>query len=913
MADPETNDPNGEPVGGSVADEAVPLPDDYPERWEADVLLADGGTVHLRPIRPDDGALLVDFHNRQSSESIYFRFFSPRPRLSDRDVERFTHVDYRHRMAFVALLGGDLIGVARYDRDPDDPHAEVAFFTDDRHQGRGLATLLLEYLAAVAREQGVEHFTAQTLPQNRKMLGVFKQAGFQVSTRFDEGVIDVRLGIEPTFEAQAKIDERERRAEARSIERLLAPRSVAVIGAGRQRGGLGHEIVRNLVAGGFEGPVYPVNDNATHVASIRTHPTVLDIPGEVDLAIVAVPASEVPEVVERCVAKGVQGLVIISAGFAETGAAGAEAQRRLVETARGNGLRLIGPNCMGVINTAPRVAMRATFAPVEPEPGGVAFLSQSGTLGTAILETMGEVGLAVSTFVSLGNKADVSANDLLQYWEQDERSDAVLLYMESFGNLRKFSRIARRVGRVKPIVTVTSGASGLGGGTGLDLPPDATLDALLTQAGVIRVPTLDGLFDVTRLLLSQPVPVGSRVAVVSNSSGPARLAVDACRGAGLECTSLSASTQDLIGREVPMATHVSNPLDLTFQADPEHFAAALAAILDDPLVDSVIAIYAPPLEPRTAEVVDALAQAARGSRKPVVATILGASPRRGALSADPSVPLFAFPEEAAMALGRVTQYGSWLAEPEGERPIVADEEIEEADALVSGYLAAVPDGVDLDHVASARVVEAFGIATVAERLARSADEAVDVADSIGYPVVLKATGLPRIAKTESGGLAVDLHGSDEVRRSYGRMVDLLGAAMEPALVQQMVGEGIDVAIRAVQSPSSGAVLSIGLGGVVLDQVGFDALRFLPLTDLDAERLVDRSRLAGSFPPGSAPRRHLVELLLRVAALVESVPEVAEVMLNPVIVSAEAASVTDARVRLAPWEGQEMSVRRLGDD
>jgi acyl-CoA synthetase (NDP forming)/RimJ/RimL family protein N-acetyltransferase len=746
------------------------------------VLLADGATVHVRPIVPRDADRLVAFHSRQSSESIYFRYFSPRPRLSDREVERFTNLDYRDRMAMVAILADEIIGVARYDREPGRARAEVAFFTDDRHHGRGLATILLEYLAAAAREQDITEFTAQTLPQNRKMLGVFKQAGFDVSTRFDEGVIEVRLGLEATLEAQAKIEERERRAEARSIERLLSPRSVTVIGAGRQRGGLGHEIVRNLVSGGFEGPVYPVNATATHVASISTHPTVLDIPGEVDLAIIAVPAPDVFEVVERCVQKGVQGLIIISAGFAETGPEGAEAQREIVELARRHGLRLIGPNCMGVINTAPRVALRATFAPVEPEPGGVAFLSQSGTLGTAILETMGELGLAVSTFVSLGNKADVSANDLLQYWEQDERSDAVLLYMESFGNLRKFSRIARRAGRVKPIIAVTSGGATLGAGSELDLPPEATLDALLAQAGVIRVDTLDRLFDVTRLLLSQPVPAGHRVAIVSNSSGPARLTVNACRGAGLEGAFLSPDTQAAIAAEVPMATHTANPLDVTFQAEPEHYEAALRRVLADDGVDSVITIYAPPLEARTEAVVEAIAVAADGSRKPVVATVLGASPRRGGVAADLTVPVFAFPEEAARALASVTRYGEWLSQPEGARPDLDRIDPARAHDLADAFLAEGSEPVALDHVSSTELIAAFGIDVVPERVVESVDAAVTAASDIGYPVVLKATGLDRLAKTESGGLAIDLHSELEVRHSYERMTDLLRDAMRPAIV-----------------------------------------------------------------------------------------------------------------------------------
>lgn len=886
-------------------------PEGYPERWAADVLLSDGATVHLRPILPGDGRRIVEFHNRQSPESIYYRFFSAKPRLSERDVARFTTVDYRDRMAFVALLGDDLIGVARYDRPAGATEAEVAFFTDDRHHGRGLATIMLEYLAAVARDHGIDTFNAQTLPQNRKMLGVFKAAGFAVSTRFDEGVIEVRLGIEPTLEAQAAIDERERRAEARSMTRLFSPRSVAVIGAGRSRGGLGHETVRNLVAGGFEGPVYPVNATASHVASIQTHASVSEIPGEVDLAVIAVPAPDVPAVVAECAEKGVQGLVIISAGFAETGPDGAAAQRQIVELARRHGMRLVGPNCMGLINTAPTVGLRATFAPVQPRPGNVAFLSQSGTLGTAILESMGDLGLHVSTFASLGNKADVSANDLLQFWEQDERTEAVLLYMESFGNLRKFSRIARRVGRVKPVIAVTSGGASLGGDA-VDLPGDATLDALLRQAGVIKVSTLDLLFDVTRLLIHQPIPAGTRVAIVSNSSGPARLAVDACRGAGLVGAELSPETEAAIAAAVPMASHTANPLDLTFEADAGHFDTALRAVMADDGVDSVIVIYAPPLEARTDDALRAIDAAADGGTKPVVATVLGASPRRRTVPEGLSVPVFGFPEEAARALGRVARYGSWLADPEGEVADLSDADPDRTVELVRAVLDERPEGCALDHIDSSELVRTMGIEIVEERQVATIDEAVAAAVEIGFPVVLKATGLERLAKTESGGVAVDLHGEAEVRQSYERMVGLLGDAMRPALVQAMVPPGVDVAVRVVQADSVGSVISIGFGGVVLDQVGFDSMRFLPLTDLDAERLLDASRLAPLLAAGSAERRHVVGLLGRVAALAETVPEMAELLLNPIVVSPAAAAVTDARVRLSPWDG-DVPVRRLTDD
>ena len=360
-------------AAGAGIDDTGPVPVPFPRQWVADAVLTDGGTVHVRPIVPGDTERIQRFHERQSPESIYFRFFSPRPRLSDRDVERFTTVDYVDRMAFVALLGDDIIGVARYDRHPARSDAEVAFFTDDQHQGRGVATVLLEYLAAAAREVGISGFTASVLPQNRRMLSVFKQAGFEVSSRFADGIVEVELAIEPTPAALALMEARAQQAGARSVERLLAPRSIAVVGASRQPGTVAHEVFRNLIDGGFEGPVYPVNHEADHVASVRTYPSVLAVPDDIDLAVVVVPAEQVLAVVEECAYKRVRGLVVLSAGFAEAGEEGAALERRVVEAARRRGMRVIGPNCMGVVNTAPQVRMLATFAQVRPRPGAGGF------------------------------------------------------------------------------------------------------------------------------------------------------------------------------------------------------------------------------------------------------------------------------------------------------------------------------------------------------------------------------------------------------------------------------------------------------------------------------------------------------------------------------------------------------------
>lgn len=499
----------------------------YPPQWEADVVLADGGTMHVRPIRPTDTTLIEAFHARQSAESIYYRYFSPRPTLSAKDLEHLTNVDYVDRMAFVGLLGDELVGIARYDRYPTTGKAEVAFFTDDAHQGRGMATVLLEYLAAVARDAGIDGFVAQVLPQNRRMLSVFKQVGFDVHSSFEDGVIEVELGIAPTEEARARMEERAQKAFARSVQRILAPSSIAVIGASRRPGAIGNDLMRRLVAGGFQGPVYPVNPEARSVASVRAFPNVRDVPDEVDLALICVPASQVRSVVEDCARKRVRGLVVVSAGFSEVDRAGALAEAELVELAHRHGMRLVGPNSMGVVNTAADVSMQATFVGPDPLPGDVGVLSQSGTLGAAIIGHAGRLGLGISTFVSLGNKADVSSNDLLQYWEDDAQTRMVLLHLESFGNPQNFARISRRLTRHKPVVAVKSGRSVRLDDDPDGLPVEASLDALLSATGIIRVDTLEQLFDVALVLRRGLIPRGRRLGVVSNSWGPAMLAADA--------------------------------------------------------------------------------------------------------------------------------------------------------------------------------------------------------------------------------------------------------------------------------------------------------------------------------------------------------------------------------------------------
>lgn len=951
----EVATPGGE---ARLAGEEVPAA--YPAEWDADVVLSDGATVHVRPIRPDDGPRIVDFHGRQSPESIYFRYFTPHPTLSDSEVRHLTHVDYVDRMAFVALHDEDIVGVARYDRWPTRSEAEVAFFVDDRHRGRGIASVLLEYLAAAARRVGITGFTATVLPANQPMVRVFRQAGFSVASSFEEGVIEVRLDLQPTPEAEAAMEARARRAETGAVRLLLAPRSVAVIGAGRDPGSVGHAVLRNLLAHEFAGPVHPVNPAAEHVAGVRAVPTLADIDGSVDLAIVVVPAASVPAAVEECGRKGVKAVIVISAGFAEAGPEGAALSARTVRIARRFGIRLLGPNCLGVINTDPDVRLHATFATPDTRPGPVALLSESGTIGGAILDHIGAAGLGVSSFAAIGNRADVSANDLLRYWSDDERTDLVLLYLESFGNARRFSRIARELTRRKPIVAVKSGGAaraypvddgtlagraervGRGDRPDRDVPRDdgagtaavgpaerswpdrggtgdgegpsvdevgASLDALLQQTGVIRVDTLGQLLDVARLLACQPLPHGERVALVGNGGGSLALAADACVDAGLRLAEPGGAIRAVIDGTTGDAARLrARTVDLGFEATGDDLERALAALLADDAVDSVLVVCAPAPRQPIADLVRAVADARRRSPdKTLVACVFGDHPTMITPQGAAPVPVFDFPDAAAYALGRVTQYAAWRSQPEGEIVEPAGTDPAAARAVALEALADGREGWLPTHTA-VRLLDAAGLPVVASHAAGDLQAAVATAAEMGYPVAVKSEARTRMAKTEAGGLALDVHDEAELRASIESMARSLGDAVWPVVVQPMVAPGVDVAVRVSDHPLVGPVVTLGAGGAAT-HVSSSRMHVLPLTDIDAERFVAGSPVAPMLDERA--RAHLRDLLLRVGTLVEGAREVVGLELNPVMVSAAGAAIADARVRVAPVERERLPpVRRL---
>lgn len=865
----------------------------YPTHWEADVVLSDGGTAHVRPIRPDDAQRLERFHSRLSSESIYLRFFAPYPHLSKRDVDRFTNVDYDARAALIATIGPEMVAVVRYDA-VQDGEAEVAFLVEDGQQGRGLGSVLLEHIAAAARERGIRRFVADVLPNNRRMINVFLEAGYQIERSFDEGVLRLGFELEPTETSQGVVFAREHRAEARSIQRLLGPGSVAVVGASREPPGVGHAVLRHLLGGDFQGPVYPVHPEARSIAGVRAYPTVLDIPDDVDLAVVALPAESVLEVVEQCARKRVHGLVAVSSGFGETGPEGRGRQEELVRLARAHGMRVIGPNCLGIANTDPDVRLNATLAPTIPGVGRVGFFSQSGALGIAILEHVAHRRLGLSTFVSAGNRADVSGNDMLQFWEEDDRTDAVLLYLESLGNPRKFIRLARRLARAKPVVAVKSGRTTQGVPLGHAAPevslPDPALGALLGQAGIIRVDDLGQLFDVAQLLAYQPLPPGNRVGIVGNSDALGLLAMDACVSAG-------------------MRPH--DPIDLGPRSSAADFEAALGRLLAADDVDSVVTVFTPPVIAPGSDVAAALARLAVGSPKPVVTTFLGYQglprelqhldaqgvPTRG------SVPSYPAPEGAVRALAHVTRYAMWRQRPPGRYPELAGLEHQEARTHVQELLDGVDGPVEPSRERVAQLLGCYGITAWPQESVTSADGAAAAAARLGYPVALRALAAHLRHCDDLAGVRLDLACEEDLRRAFEALAVHSGEAEDAGLaVQPMAPPGVPTVLGGGEDPSFGGLVSFGLAGPAAELLGDRAYRLAPLTDSDAAELVRAVHAAPMLfgHRGAAPVDvgALEDLLCRVSRLVDDLPEVQQLEMDPVMVSNRGASVLDVRMRLA---------------
>ena len=888
-------------------DEAMPA--GYSPAWEFDGLLRNGEAAVVRPIRPADAPALVGLHGAVSPGTLHHHVLLARPTLSLEEAARFSEVDYDSRMAFVALVSGELVGLANYDRaGTPSAAAEASFIVTDTYQGHGVATLLFESLVEYARTRGILSLIAEVRPQNTALLELFAATGLRCARMGGTATVRVEIDLRPTAAYRASCDEREATAEVASVAAILRPRSIAVVGAGRHPGNVGHQVVRSLLVGDFSGTVYPVNPAARAVCGVPAFPALLSVPEPVDLAVIAVPASAVPGVIDEAASVGVRAVTIITAGFGETGRSGAAVETQLLSVARTHGMRIVGPNCLGVANTDPGVRMNATFGSLDPLPGRLAVVSQSGAVGVLLGEQTRAAGLGLSAFVSVGNKLDVSPNDLLCFFEQDDRTAVIALYLESLGNPRKFARIARRVGAAKPIVALkagrtSAGARGARSHTAAAATPEVTVAALLQSAGIIKVDRLEELLDVSAILLAAPLPAGRRVALVGNSGGPLILAADACEGGELTVPELGEATQHALGEVLAAAAATANPVDLTADGTAEMLEQALEIVLADDSIDAVITVVIETTAISAAARQETVARVAQRAGKPVVACALeAAAPRLPAGAAE--VAELASPERAAAALGHVCRYAQWR-----RRPLLPPEEPEELSdhpvisEIVASALASSPGGGWLELDQGARLLEACGLPVLPTRGAAAAAEAAEAAEAVGFPVVLKARSGEVVHKTEVGGVALNLGDADAVRAAYDTMESRLGAQMGGAVVQPMAPWGVEAIVGLASDPDFGPIVMAGLGGVMTDLLQDRAFAVPPLEPGAADAMVASLRAAplldGYRGAPKVDRRALVTVLEQVARVAEEVPELAELDLNPILVSPDGALAVDCKARLAP--------------
>jgi acetyl coenzyme A synthetase (ADP forming)-like protein len=885
----------------------------YPRQYDVDVVLRDGSTVHLRPILPADREPLQRFLAGLSVESKVFRFFHLVKDMGP-VAAQFVDVDHRRRFSLIALQGEPerVVGHGYYAQG-EGPRAEVAFAVADHLRGMGLGTILLGQLAQAAVAAGITVFDADVMPENFRMIQVFRESGFPVKVRAAFGVMKVELPTELTEEARVRFEERQKLSTVAALKRFFEPASIAVIGASRRRGTIGGEVFHNLIESGFPGPVYPVSPHPV-VQSVAAYPDIREVPGPVALAVIVVPAGEVCHAARACAEKGVGALLVISAGFSEVGPEGQARQAELLEICRAGGMRLIGPNCMGILNTDPNHRFDATFGPAFPPAGRVAFMSQSGALGLAVIDHARRIGLGLSSFASVGNKADISGNDMLEYWESDPASDVILLYLESFGNPRRFSRIARRVGRSKPILAVKGGRTAAGARatsshTGALLAAsDVTVEALFRQSGVIRADTLGELFDVASLLATQPAPDGRRVGILTNAGGLGIMCADACAASNLEVPELSAETRQLLAEALPPAASVGNPVDMIASAGADDYQRAMRVLTSSQEIDALIVIFIPPLRTEPALIEAAVRRAAEDleRRIPVLAVFMGRETKTETLSSEGgALPAYAFPENAARALARVADWTQWQRLPDEQpwRPPV--ESSDRARAVVAAALGRGGGWLDPQEVAA--VLESYGIPVVDWRVAATPQEAADAAADLGGSVALKALGPALVHKSEHGAVQLALAPEDVLSAARAMEQRQVEADLQVTgfLVQRMAPDGVEMIAGVVQDPLFGPIVACGAGGTAVELLKDVAVRLTPLTAGEADRMLHELTtfplLDGYRGRPRADVGALKRLLLGVSALAEDLPHVAELDINPLIVTTAATVAVDARIRVEARE------------
>jgi len=885
------------------------------EAGESYALLADGTTITIRPAGPGDYEPVRRLHEAMSPENLYFRFFSASPAAAEQEAGRVCRETGPDHLALLGLLHDELVGVASCELITDPRAAEIALAVADGMHRHGIATLLLEHLVSLARAGGVQVLTAEVLPANSAVLRVLGDLGLTVRRRSVDGVVEVSMPIPHSTalgEVSAYLDAvagRETQADVASLEPLLAPRSAAVVGAGHRPGSVGRRILRNIRDAGFAGALYAVSPHADEIEGIPCVPSIAALPEAPDLVVAAVPAAGVVEVARDCGTRGARSLVVITSGLTPA------QESSLLEASRRGGMRLVGPNCSGV--AVPGIGLDATLAVHRCSPGKTGLVVQSGGVGVALLEHFSRLGIGTSSFASVGDKLDVSGNDMLMWWEADKTTELAVLYLESFGNPRRFARTARRVSAKIPVLTVHAGQSAPGqraaaSHTAAAAAPLITRQALFEQAGVIATASLGELLDVAVLIASQPIPAGSGVCILSSGGGAGVLAADACVQAGLAVVTLGPKTRSRLRDVLPAGSALGGPVDTTAAVSAEAFREALQIAGSDDGVHALIALVIrnTPLD---------LIPALTGGPLPVpVAAVVLDQPEAVHLlrngGAGLAVPAYAYPEAAARALARAVRYGSWRSRPAGLVPQIGDLRVADARSIVSSFLTRMPGGGWLSSGEADDLLRCYGIPMVGFRQAADADAAAGAAASLGGHVVIKAVVPGLLHKTDAGAVELDLRGADEVRAAMRRLQDRFAGRMSGVLVEPMITGGTETIVGVVQEPVFGPVVVFGLGGVATEVLGDHAARLAPLTGADADDLIHSIRAAplllGHRGQPAADIEALRDTLLRVSRLADDLPQVAELDLNPLIARHDGVIAVDARIRVTSQQLADPFLRQL---
>ncbi len=875
---------------------------DRPE-YGGKVVLRDGSAMAFRPITKEDARAWLDFYHRLSDRPESLRLQRVPFSISMEDAQRYCDIDYVNQFALVAEVreGREkyIVAVGRYTRMLDSRTAEMSLIVLASYQQKGIGTKLIEYLAAAARKQGIEFFETRIPQDNTAMLSVFRSYGFPMKQWLERDVYRVSFSLKRSPQIDEKKDERTAQATHKSLDYILKPHSVAVIGASNRPGAMGQLILQSMLQCGFQGPVYPINANYDTIMSVPAYPSVLAVPGDVDLAVIAAPSAQILNIVDECGRKKVKGIIVIADGFREKDERGALLEKEMVDAAFSYGMRIIGPNCMGAINNDPQVKLNATFAPVAPVPGNIAFVSQSGAVGLGVLEYANNMGLGLSYYVSIGNRADIASTDLLLYWENDPAVRVILLYLESYDDPELFVRVARRVSRSKPVLAIKGGSTPEGSRatrshTGAMSTSSMVSAALLREAGIVAVNTINELFESAVLLANQPVPRGRNVAVLSSGGGPGILAADACARNGLKLPELSSATLARIKSVIKRDININNPIDLTAGVSPEEFESALKILAEDQDFDSIITIYIPPAGLDSSAIEKAIGRAAPVARqhgKTLLASFVGTVLAKGKQMGDSFIPYYLFPEEAVQALANAVKYHEINNQTTGRLPDFPDIDRDQARRLFREILAQ-KDEAPLWLAASDiyQIFKCYGINFAENALAASPEEAAEIAARIGYPVVMKLNSSTITHKSDVGGVVTNIKNQDELYRAYAAIKTSLARIgkereMQGVMVQRQVAEGVEAIVGVNRDPLLGHLVMFGLGGVLAELIQDTALKLLPLTDVKVKDLINSvklSRLLRGYRGMTAyDTQSLEQLLLRVSLLVGDFPQIAEMDLNPV--------------------------------